>query len=88
MLKGQIALTATRPTLPVVGTGQVVSLRARADNQYVTAENAGASALIANRAAIGGWEQFDLLDAGGGTSPSRRTPTAASSAPRTRAHRR
>jgi hypothetical protein len=71
MLKGQIALTATRPTLPVVAstgptTGKVVSLRARADNKYVTAESAGASPLIANRTAIGGWEQFDLLDAGGG----------------------
>ena len=71
MLKGQIALTATRPTLPVVagsgpGAGQVVSLRARADNRYVTAESAGAAPLIANRAAIGGWEQFDVLDAGGG----------------------
>ncbi|WP_328913188.1 MULTISPECIES: xylosidase [unclassified Streptomyces] len=72
MLKGQIALTATRPTQPVVGTspgggtGTVVSLRARANNLYVTADNAGASPLIANRTAIGGWEQFDLLDAGGG----------------------
>ena len=72
MLKGQIALTATRPTQPVVGgstpptTGTVVSFRARANSLYVTADNAGASPLIANRAAIGGWEQFDLLDAGGG----------------------
>ena len=70
MLKGQLALTATRPTQPVVGstpppTG-VVSLRARANNLYVTAENAGASPLIANRTAIGWWEQFDLLDAGNG----------------------
>ncbi|WP_027345153.1 DUF7910 domain-containing protein [Hamadaea tsunoensis] len=68
MLKGQIALTATRPTPPVAGTSPttVVSLRSRANNLYVTAENAGAAALIANRAAIGAWEQFDLLDAGGG----------------------
>jgi hypothetical protein len=71
MLKGQLGLTATRPTPPVIGnsnpgTGKVVSLRARADNRYVTAEAAGASPLIANRSAIGGWEQFDLLDAGGG----------------------
>ena len=71
MLKGQIALTATRPTLPVVAgtgptTGKVVSLRARADDKYVTAESAGAAPLIANRTAIGGWEQFDVLDAGGG----------------------
>jgi hypothetical protein len=71
MLKRQIALTATRPTPPVAGgttpgTGRVVSLRARVNNAYVCAENAGDGALIANRAAIGGWEQFDLLDAGGG----------------------
>src|SRR6201999_3823866 len=76
MLKGQIALTATRPTQPVVsgggtpptspGTGQVVTLRAGVNNDYVTAENGGAAALIANRTAIGVWEQFDLLDAGNG----------------------
>ncbi|MFI0941617.1 xylosidase [Streptomyces sp. NPDC021020] len=72
MLKGQIALTATRPTQPTVGTspgggtGTVVSLRARANGNYVTAENGGASPLIANRTSIGPWEQFDLLDQGGG----------------------
>ncbi|HEY2672088.1 MAG TPA: GDSL-type esterase/lipase family protein [Rugosimonospora sp.] len=43
-----------------------VSLRAHANNMYVCAENAGASALIANRTAIGSWETFDLLDAGNG----------------------
>ena len=67
MLKGQIALTATRPTPPVVGTtppptGSVVSFRAMANNDYVTAENAGASPLIANRTAIGTWEEFDLIN--------------------------
>jgi hypothetical protein len=70
MLKGQLPLTPTRPTQPVVGTTtpttQVVTLRARVNNRYVTAENAGGAALIANRDAIGGWEQFDLLDAGSG----------------------
>jgi hypothetical protein len=68
MLKGQIALTSTRPTQPVI-TGSattVISLRSRANNLYVTADNAGASPLIANRTAIGAWEQFDLLDAGNG----------------------
>ncbi len=44
----------------------VVSLRSRANNQYVCAENAGAEALLANRTAIGPWEQFDLVDLGGG----------------------
>ena len=69
MLKGQIALTATRPTAPIVGSPStsVVALRARANNLYVCADNAGASPLIANRTAIGAWEQFDVLDAGGGT---------------------
>ena len=44
----------------------VISLRAHANNLIVTADNAGSSPLIANRTAIGPWEQFDLIDAGGG----------------------
>ena len=69
MLKGQLALTATRPTQPVVSTAsalRTITLRSRADNDYVTAESAGASPLIANRAAAGPWEQFDVVDAGNG----------------------
>jgi hypothetical protein len=71
MLKGQLALTSIRPTQPVVGTtppppATVVGLRARANNRYVTADNAGAAALIASRTAIGGWEQFDLITVAGG----------------------
>lgn len=61
MLKGQIALTATRPTPPELST-TVISFRAAVNNMYVTAENAGASPLIANRTAIGTWEMFDLID--------------------------
>jgi hypothetical protein len=38
------------------------SLRAaHANGMLVTAENAGASPLIANRTAIGPWEEFDLI---------------------------
>ena len=72
MLKGQIALTATRPTSPTGSGGgggggtTVISLRAIANDKIVTADNAGASPLIANRTAVGTWEQFDLLDAGNG----------------------
>src|SRR5258708_40184504 len=45
MLKGQIALTATRPTQPVVGGGTgtpptVISLRSRANGRYGSAANA------------------------------------------------
>jgi GH25 family lysozyme M1 (1,4-beta-N-acetylmuramidase) len=42
------------------------SFVAKANGKYVTAENGGASALIANRTSIGAWEQFDQIDAGGG----------------------
>jgi hypothetical protein len=47
-------------------TAPVISLRAHANGNYVTADNAGASPLIANRTAIGAWEQFDELDLGNG----------------------
>ncbi|GAA4695535.1 GH25 family lysozyme [Phytohabitans rumicis] len=46
--------------------GRATSLLATVNNRYVTAERAGAGPLIANRTAIGPWEQFDQLDAGGG----------------------
>ncbi len=48
------------------GPSSLVSLRARANSQYVCAENAGAEPLVANRTAVGPWEQFDLVDLGGG----------------------
>lgn len=50
----------TPPNVPVI------SLRAHANGDYVTAENGGAAALIANRTAIGPWEQFDEIDEGNG----------------------
>jgi lysophospholipase L1-like esterase len=50
----------TPPNLPVV------SLRAHTDDSYVTAEDAGGQPLVANRTAIGGWEQFDEIDEGNG----------------------
>jgi hypothetical protein len=70
MLKGQIALTATRPTQPVVGSGGGgptggISLRSHANSRYVTAANATTS-VIANGTAIGTAQTFDLVDAGNG----------------------
>ena len=44
------------------GTSGVISLRAHANGDYVTADNAGTSPLIANRTAIGTWEEFDLIN--------------------------
>ena len=46
--------------------GPVVTLRARINGSFVTADHGGASPLIANRRAIGPWEQFDLVDRGAG----------------------
>ncbi|MEN3360764.1 MAG: glycoprotein endo-alpha,2-mannosidase [Mycobacteriales bacterium] len=51
---------------PGTGTPAAVSLRAHANGRYVTAENGGAAALIANRTAIGTQEQFDRIDLGNG----------------------
>ena len=44
-----------------------ISLRAHADNSYVSADNAGANPLIANRTAIGTWETFNLIHNGDGS---------------------
>ncbi|WP_198168141.1 fibronectin type III domain-containing protein, partial [Herbidospora yilanensis] len=41
--------------------GGQIALRARSNDQYVCAENAGAAPLIANRAAVGPWETFTLV---------------------------
>jgi hypothetical protein len=40
----------------------VISLRAHANSMMVSAANAGAAPLIANRATVGPWEQFDLIN--------------------------
>ncbi len=47
-------------------TTSAVSLRARANDRYVCADNAGGSPLIANRTSVGVWETFDLVDLGNG----------------------
>jgi lysophospholipase L1-like esterase len=58
--------------LSLFGTGgttppaTVVSLRAHANGKLVTAESGGSAPLIANRTAVGPWEQFDRLDLGNG----------------------
>jgi beta-glucanase (GH16 family) len=46
---------------------QAISIRASADNEFVSADNAGASPLVANRATVSTWEQFQLIDNGDGT---------------------
>ena len=43
------------------------SIRAAANSTFVSADNAGANPLIANRTAVGTWEQFRVVDNGDGT---------------------
>jgi GH25 family lysozyme M1 (1,4-beta-N-acetylmuramidase) len=43
-----------------------VSLRASVNHRLVSADNAGKSPLIANRTQVGPWEEFDVIDVGGG----------------------
>jgi hypothetical protein len=48
---------------PTGGTTlSVISLKAHANSTYVTTEDAGDAALIANRTAIGPWEEYDLIN--------------------------
>jgi hypothetical protein len=70
MLKGQIGLTATRPTPYFPGSnnnapiGSTITLRGN-NNLYVSSEN-GAAPMQCNRPSAQGWEQFTVVDAGGG----------------------
>ena len=57
----QAIANAVNLNLLVPSSSSVISLRAHANNMIVTAENAGASPLIANRTAIGPWEEFDQI---------------------------
>ena len=59
-----VDLNLFSPAAPPTG---VIALRAHANSKYVCADNAGASALIANRTAIGGWETFKLVQNGDGS---------------------
>jgi hypothetical protein len=61
-----IANAVNLNTFGTMAATPVISLRAHANGDIVTADNAGASPLIANRTAVGTWEQFDELDQGNG----------------------
>jgi hypothetical protein len=63
---GSVWMSLEAEAAPV---GQTIWLRACASQQYVSADqNLGATApLVANRGTVQGWEQFQVVDAGGGT---------------------
>ncbi|BCB88480.1 fascin domain-containing protein [Phytohabitans suffuscus] len=71
--QGVKSLSGTASTLGIgtpggggPGPSTQVSLRAHANGMYVQASNGGAGPLQASVTAIGLWEQFDLMDLGGG----------------------
>ncbi|WP_433208538.1 PQQ-dependent sugar dehydrogenase [Dactylosporangium sp. CS-047395] len=57
---GATTYTATYNGIPPI------ELRANANGQYVSAANGGGAPLIANRGVVGTWEQYDVMDVGGG----------------------
>ncbi|MEU8821186.1 lectin [Actinoplanes sp. NPDC048796] len=68
MLKGRIALTATRPTQPVLSTAAAVALRSHANGRYLTGSPLTASAPTAA-------ERFLIEDAGNGSVALKSTTT-------------
>lgn len=62
----QIAAGAVAADCSPVTQPAATSFRSRANNKYVSADNGGASALIANKTAIGLSERFDVVDLGNG----------------------
>ncbi|GIG00003.1 ThuA domain-containing protein [Catellatospora citrea] len=59
---GAVAADCSPGTPPPAG----ISLRARANNKFVTAPNGGAGALIASATAAGTAERFEMIDRGSG----------------------
>ena len=68
MLKGLIPYQASHPTphYQRLIIGQTVSFKSLANNMYVSADNGGASPLIANKSVVGVSEKFKIVDAGNG----------------------
>src|SRR5437588_399022 len=49
------------PTTAAAMIGDTIVLQALANNKYVCADNAGASALIANRTVYSTWEEYNVI---------------------------
>jgi hypothetical protein len=58
--------TATASGASVIPDNVIVSFQATYSGKYVCAENAGAAPLVANRSQELSWEQFQIVDVGGG----------------------
>lgn len=59
-------MTGVASPVAQAASDTAVSLKAHANNKFVTAENTGTDPLIANRDTVGLWETFDEVDLGNG----------------------
>src|SRR5262245_62482807 len=68
VLSALTTLLMATAVLAAAPVGQVIWLRSVATDRFVSADqNRGSFApLVADRASVGGWEQFQIVDAGGG----------------------
>src|SRR5262245_10246235 len=68
VLSALTTLMMATAVLAAAPVGQVIWLRSVATDRFVSADqNRGSFApLVADRASVGGWEQFQIVDAGGG----------------------
>jgi hypothetical protein len=57
---GSGSIDIAYPSLPAAFNN--VGITDDANGQYVTADDAGANPLIANRDSVGQWEEFDLIN--------------------------
>src|SRR5215475_10339369 len=68
LLLALTTLTMATTALAAAPIGQIIWIKSAATGLYVSADlNRGSFApLVADRASVGGWEQFQIVDAGGG----------------------
>jgi fibronectin type 3 domain-containing protein len=59
---GSLSIVTAIPSSSSIPIGKQINLRAQANNQWVSADNAGSSPLIANRATPTAWETFTVAD--------------------------
>jgi chitinase len=62
-----VALALLALAAPAVRAATYSSIKASANGSYVCAENSGADPLVANRTAVGTWEEFQVVNNADGT---------------------
>ena len=68
LLLALTTLTMATTALAAAPIGQIIWIRSAATGLYVSADlnRGGFAPLVADRTSVGGWEQFQVIDAGGG----------------------